>query len=222
VVLIIVSVLLGGILLPLNAQQDIRLQAEAETAMNEARDAIVGFAQINGRLPCPTFNPTGNGKEDCTGNPFGFLPWGELGVRQTDPWGRVYRYRVSTTFMTVPPPITTATAGDLKIQTRQGVALIDLTNDAAPRDVVFVILSHGKNGIYGTNGNGSPAPADPVGFLNPDEDTNAGTLANLASTVFVSRPPSPEGAPTIGAFDDLVVWVPRSLMINRLVAAGKL
>lgn len=221
VVLIIVSLLLGGLLLPLSAQQDIRQQAEAEKQLAEARDALVGFAQINGRLPCPASNAVGNGKEDCAGAVFGFLPWGEIGVRPTDPWGHLIRYRVSTAFKTTVPPVDTSTLAELKIQTRQGTALIDLTNDA-PRDVAFVIVSHGKNGYYGTNNDGSAGPADPGGINNPDEDGNATALVSAGSTVFISRTPTPEDAPTIGGFDDLVVWMPRTLLINRLVAAGKI
>jgi hypothetical protein len=190
--------------------------------LNEARDALIGFAQINGRLPCPANNALGNGKEVCGGNDFGFLPWGELGVAPTDPWGRMIRYRVSASFRTLVPPITTATAADLKIQTRQGIALVDLTNDSAPRDVAFVILSHGKNGYSGTNSNGTAGPAEPLGLNNPDEDTNAAALNAVGNTVFVSRTPTPDDAATIGGFDDLVVWVPRSLLINRMIAAGRL
>lgn len=221
VVLVIVALLLGGLLLPITAQQDIRQQADAERQLNETRDALIGFAQINGRLPCPATNAVGNGKENCAGPDYGFVPWGEIGVRPTDPWGRMIRYRVSNAFRTAAPPITTATVPDLKIQTRQGNVLTDLTNDA-PRDVVFVIVSHGKNGYYGTNADGSAGPPDPAGVTNPDEDTNAGALAGAASTIFVSRTPTPEDAAVIGGFDDLVVWVPRSLLINRMVAAGKL
>jgi prepilin-type N-terminal cleavage/methylation domain-containing protein len=221
IVLVIVSLLLGGLLLPLSAQQDIRQQAEADKQLAEARDALVGFAQINGRLPCPASNAVGNGKEDCAGAVYGFLPWGEIGVRPTDPWGHLIRYRVSTDFKTLVPPVGTSTTAELKIQTRQGTALTDLTNEA-PRDVAFVIVSHGKNGYYGTNTDASAGPPDPVGINNPDEDSNAATLANVGSTIFVSRTPTHEDAPTIGGFDDLVVWMPRSLLINRLVAAGRI
>jgi len=222
VVLVIVALLLGGLLLPLSAQQDIRQQVDAEKRLNEVRDALIGFAQINGRLPCPAMNPVGNGKEVCGGNDFGFLPWGELGVAPTDPWGRMIRYRVSASFRTLIPPITTATAADLKIQTRQGTVLTDLTNDSAPRDVAFVILSHGKNGFFGIDNNGNPGPTEPPGLNNPDEDTNAAALTAVGNTTFVSRTPTPEDAATIGGFDDIVVWVPRSLLINRMIAAGRL
>lgn len=237
IVMVIVALLLGGLLLPLSAQQDIRQQTEAEKHLTEVRDSLVGYAQINARLPCPAISAT-DGRENRDGvtlqcaSLFGFVPWTDLGIRPTDPWGHTIRYRVSRDFAesgtagTLPVlsagPTPPATAAQLKIVGRNPAGSIhDLTNDA-PREVVFVLLSHGKNGYYGTNADGSAGPADPAGLNNPDEDLNANSLANAASTVFVSRTPTPGEAPTIGGFDDQVVWVPRSLLINRLVAAGKL
>jgi hypothetical protein len=132
-----------------------------------------------------------------------------LGVRSIDTWGRLIRYRVSCNFTKLNTPITAASTAELTIQ-----------NQTNANDVVFVILSHGKNGYHGTNSDGVVLP-DPGGVNNPDEDINASALANQANTVFVSRTASPETAPA-GGFDDLLVWVPRTLLINRLVAAGKI
>lgn len=219
VVLVIVALLLGGMLIPLTAQQDIRQQADAEKQLTETRDALIGYAQINGRLPCPASAPAGTGQEDCAAGNVGFVPWAEIGVQPSDPWGRMIRYRVSAAFRSSPPTFSANTPADLKIQTRQGTALVDLTNDAAPsRSVVFVLVSHGKNGYHALNRDGSNGPSEPAGLNNPDEDTNA----NAASTSFVSRTPTPAAAAIVGEFDDLVVWVPNTLLINRLVAAGKL
>lgn len=219
IVMVIVALLLGGLLLPLSAQQDIRQQSEAEKQLAEIRDALIGYAQINGRLPCPASNPAGTGQEDCAAGNVGFVPWAEIGVQPADPWGRMIRYRVSAAFRSNPPTFSASTPADLKIQTRQGTALADLTNDAAPnRSVVFVLISHGKNGYHALNRDGSSGPSDPAGLNNPDEDTNASTT----STSFVSRTPTPATAATVGEFDDLVVWVPNTLLINRLVAAGKI
>ena len=53
VVMIIVALLLGGMLMPLSAQQDSRYRADTDTALNDIREALIGFAVVNGRLPCP-------------------------------------------------------------------------------------------------------------------------------------------------------------------------
>lgn len=210
IVMVIVALLLGGLLLPLSAQQDIRQQSDTEKQLNEIRDALIGYAQINGHLPFPAVsfsNGTERNPAACTNQLYGFIPWSALGVRPTDTWGRLIRYRVSCNFTKLNLPVTTASTAELTVQ--------NLTN---VNDVVFVILSHGKNGYHGTSPDNAVLPG---GANNPDEDTNANALANQGSTVFVSRTATPDTAPS-GGFDDLVVWVPRTLLINRLVAAGKL
>ncbi len=52
-VLFIVTLLIGGMLLPLSAQTEIRGRQETDRALANIRDALIGFAIVNGRLPCP-------------------------------------------------------------------------------------------------------------------------------------------------------------------------
>ena len=230
IVMVIVALLLGGLLVPLSAQQDVRQLAETEKQLAETRDALVGYAQINGRLPCPASNQNGKENRDAgtlqCATLFGFLPWVDLGVRPSDPWGRLISYRVSSAFSQsgtngTYPVLTTLSAAQLKIQGHNtDNSYPDLTNDA-PREVVFVVLSHGKNGYHGTNTDGSAGPAD-TGITNPDEDINRNAVTAIANTIFISRTFTPNGAPTVGAFDDQLLWVPRSVLINRLITAGKI
>ncbi|HAN55905.1 MAG TPA: hypothetical protein DCQ77_06830, partial [Betaproteobacteria bacterium] len=98
IVLFIVSLLLGGMLLPLAAQQDMRNQGDTQKQLTEAREALLGFAIANGRLPCPA-SAGSNGVESpataatattgvpCT-NPYdGFLPAVTLGLAPIDAQG---------------------------------------------------------------------------------------------------------------------------------------
>jgi hypothetical protein len=74
--------------------------------MDEVIEAILGFAQVNGRLPCPA-QPDDAGIEDINGggcNSYaGFVPVNTLGLDGrfnedsllTDPWGNPYRYYVT-------------------------------------------------------------------------------------------------------------------------------
>lgn len=62
IVMFIVALLLGGMLLPLSAQQDVRAQQETEKTQSDIRDALLGFAMANDRLPCPA-SSTSNGVE---------------------------------------------------------------------------------------------------------------------------------------------------------------
>ncbi|HEY6898211.1 MAG TPA: type II secretion system protein [Rhodocyclaceae bacterium] len=52
-VLVIVALLIGGLAVPLSAQQDNRNRADTDKALSDIREALIGFAVINGRLPCP-------------------------------------------------------------------------------------------------------------------------------------------------------------------------
>src|SRR5205814_4565643 len=49
----IIALLLAGALIPLSTQIDVRNSADTQRNMESIRDAIIGFAQANGRLPCP-------------------------------------------------------------------------------------------------------------------------------------------------------------------------
>jgi prepilin-type N-terminal cleavage/methylation domain-containing protein len=57
VVLVIVALLLGGLLVPLSSQQEIRYRQDTEKVLATARESLIGFVAANGRLPCPA-DPT--------------------------------------------------------------------------------------------------------------------------------------------------------------------
>lgn len=84
VVLVIVSLLLGGLLMPVTAQMEIRGYSQTNTRLAEIKEALIGYAIINGRLPCPA-TATSNGLESfCpTGTPTGACVGAETTVVQT-------------------------------------------------------------------------------------------------------------------------------------------
>lgn len=57
VVLVIIGLLLGGLLVPLSTQRDIDYSKATDKSLADIREALIGFAVINGRLPCPA-DPT--------------------------------------------------------------------------------------------------------------------------------------------------------------------
>ena len=118
VALAIIALLLAGALIPLSTQIDVRNSADTKRSMDSIRDAIIGFAQANGRLPCPAnggtpagtvdtttwATPVGAGAEQWDPNNnrcyivFGVVPWTTLGASETDAWGRRLSYRVAPAF----------------------------------------------------------------------------------------------------------------------------
>jgi prepilin-type N-terminal cleavage/methylation domain-containing protein len=53
IVLLVVAILLGYTVAMFPIQQELKQYREADREMNEIINQLVGFAQINGRLPCP-------------------------------------------------------------------------------------------------------------------------------------------------------------------------
>src|SRR3981081_2186410 len=53
VAVVILALLLFGAMVPFSAQVDIRSVADTRRTMDAIKEAIVGFALANGRLPCP-------------------------------------------------------------------------------------------------------------------------------------------------------------------------
>src|SRR3546814_18113644 len=63
VVVVILGLVLGALLLPLQAQRNQVFQSQTETTLETARRALLGFAKVNGRLPCPSTERGRVGKE---------------------------------------------------------------------------------------------------------------------------------------------------------------
>jgi type II secretory pathway pseudopilin PulG len=53
IVFMIVALLIGGTVLTLSAQNEAREISDTQRTLEQAREAIIGFALRNGRLPCP-------------------------------------------------------------------------------------------------------------------------------------------------------------------------
>ncbi|HEV7816108.1 MAG TPA: hypothetical protein VGP06_13540, partial [Janthinobacterium sp.] len=104
VLLILLTLIgLGAATLLINAMGNNHVQALRERktldALAQAREALIGFATLHGRLPRPAASasdglemaaPCGS-EESCTG----FLPWVALGVEGADAWGKRLRYSVT-------------------------------------------------------------------------------------------------------------------------------
>lgn len=123
VVVAIVALLVGGVLMTLAAQNSVREVRDTTRTLEIAREALLGFAVANGRLPCPAPAPPAPATAPgpfaqeafvapgaappatdlrCVSDE-GFLPAITLGVGPTDrygylldAWGNPVRYAVST------------------------------------------------------------------------------------------------------------------------------
>ena len=226
-VLIIVTLLLGGLLVPFATQVEQKRIAETNKALEEIKEALMGFAVSHSAsggtprpyLPCP--DTSGDGLEDrdpTTGDclqSFGNLPWATLGNTPTDAWGNRFHYSVTNDFSNSINGFGLGTFGALTVC--ENAKSNTVTNCAIriATTIPALVLSYGKNGYSALNAGGSvnqqPTSADEIENTQADPD----------STFYVSRVITPVGAP-VGEFDDLVVWLSPNVLFNRMVAAGRL
>jgi prepilin-type N-terminal cleavage/methylation domain-containing protein len=217
IVLVIVGLMIGGLVTPLTVQLEQRKVAETQKALDDAREALTGFAIRYGYLPCPAISAM-NGLEDRSGSRCteekraGFLPWATLGLGKSDSWNNLFRYSVTPAFSDSEQQFGLGTPRDISIATRDGGPLAQAT---AINDIPAVIMSHGKNGFGATSAQGQRRMAQ-------SEAGNLDERNNIASdTLFISRAGS-TGLQAGGSFDDMVVWLSPNILFNRMVTAQRL
>jgi prepilin-type N-terminal cleavage/methylation domain-containing protein len=253
IVVFIIGILLGGVVLTLEAQTAARNVTETQRRIEMAREAIIGFAIQNGRLPCPAtdtsggveaLDPGAGGLSDaqygkCTVWD-GLLPAATLGLAPTDAQGFLVdawsltdltsnriRYAVTDVLSPMASPAQYAYTGKDALQKSWYSVPPDLVicpsaPTAAPATscntgvptfrAAAVVYSLGKNasvavglGRAGFEGSGASA----------DEKEN---FNNASPKAFVAHGPVPEGA---NEFDDIVMWIPAGVLVNRMVSAGR-
>lgn len=223
VVLLIITLLLTGLVPTISSQIEMRQTNETRKQLSEIQQALIGFAVMNDRLPCPATTTSGGLEAStvpgtCTLANGGFVPAATLGLAPTDSqglvvdaWNNPIRYAVTST-----GPNAFTTAGGMKtIWTTVGV--LDLQVCSTSTGITATACAAGtslsSNGIpaiiFSTGKNGGMAAT------NPDEAANIHAGATAANKTFVSHD-------FTTTYDDLVVWISPNTLFNRMVAAGKL
>jgi type II secretory pathway pseudopilin PulG len=196
------------------------------------------YTMIRHYLPCPdktsafgvATNFPNDGKEDRNGAACevqeGNLPWVDLGVGRTDAWGNHLHYSVTdnatTTFSDKSSGFTSASSGDKIVCNSSSCATIVASQLPA------VILSYGKNGKGALHED--PLATQQAAPNSDDERENIDMRTTADPTCckpggsgtndhFVSHSSS-EASATTSEFDDLVVWLPSSVLVSRVCPAG--
>lgn len=216
IVLVIIGLLLGGLLTPLAAQKEAQRRSDNAELLNEAKQALSGYAIVHGRLPCPDTDPlnsaTSGQENPCAQDNakpyYGRLPWVTLGIEaEYDPWGdgtatHTIRYAVHGAYV---GPFaldaeSLASAGGRTLEIHTGSADCGSSNNKVATNVPAVVWSTAKNDYTLP-----PASADEIRNATNDD-------------CFVSRPPS---SGSLGSFDDQLVWVSPAILFNRMISAGQ-
>jgi prepilin-type N-terminal cleavage/methylation domain-containing protein len=239
VALVVISAVLGSILVPLTTQVEQRKIGDTQRTLDQAMEALLGFAASNGRLPCPA-SATSNGIEDPVGggncnHPFdGFFPAATLGLSPTDAqgylvdaWGLTQnriRYAVSNNSSACSNNVFTTTGGMKSCWS-------STTNPSITAGTLTPTLNvcSTATGIASNNcaagavlANTAPAVIFSLGKNAATGGTGADEAENLdGDRAFVWHTPSGTNAPN-GEFDDIMVWMSPNILYSWMIRAGQL
>lgn len=230
VALVIVGLLLAGLLGPLSTRVEQAQRQKTTELSEEVKEALLGFVAIHGYLPCPTTEQDPNNSNyglAATSCPpasltdDAILPWATLGVSPTDAWGRprtqasdpwagYWRYRVDRNFANPALPITLCTpfsqSDALEVEDPRGHLM---TASGLPAPSIC------------------PPPPPPVPGERPvaiiysaakDADLD-GKDEDGQNVTYNSRYTAGDYS---AGFDDMVIWIGRPLLFNRMIASGQL
>jgi prepilin-type N-terminal cleavage/methylation domain-containing protein len=249
VVLAIVGFLLLMGMYTLSAQTDQRAREDTQRRLEAAREALLGYAVANGRLPCPAA-PSATGVESiaagtCTNAYDGYLPAITLGFEPVDgsgyaldAWNNPIRYAVATqdvvscagTPILQPHFINKSNLkqNGMSCQPNSTEMIICKSSVASPAPTAGNCQGAGSNSV--TNQSVLVAIVFSAGknyALAPTAAlaTAAGKFdeaENLdGDRIFISHIPAPQGA-TGGEYDDMMVWISVGQFYGRLATAGVL
>ena len=242
IVLFIIALILGGLLTPLATKLELEERKRTSEKLEEIRSSLLGFAIVNGHLPCPDcpdttsgncnlvstglgadkigdgiedglYNPGPTASNDRSTNPFnscatteGNLPWVTLGVDEFDSWENHFTYHVTDSFADDNDGTgcgTPATNVSFEICSTGNINVNDGTGASVAQNVPAVVVSFGKN----VSETGNPSSASEIENQNGD-------------TTFIQK----DYVTSSGTdeFDDLLMWLPSSSLIYRMVQAERL
>jgi prepilin-type N-terminal cleavage/methylation domain-containing protein len=232
IVLMIIGTLMSGVLVAVGQSMRNTRITDAKAQLREIEEALYGYAQAYGRLPCPATNVsdglsstvTNDITGDCT-HWHGFVPISTLGLYGPvntdgllmDPWQNPVRYSVAPLQYSGQTAFTNATSlgalfdaaalsstNMLRVCYHDDCLVDEIHSDIVPA----LVFSMGDNW---------------ASYTSDDEIMNAGsttlgTYAIKPSTDrdFVNTTYSEEN------FDDQIVWLSPYVLFNRLINAGKL
>lgn len=252
IAIFIITLLLGSILVPLGTQVENRNLDNTQRILDQAREALLGYAAAYGYFPCPA-SATSNGLEAPTPHPaagacalavsgtnvyHGFLPAATLGFTPTDAngyavdaWQNRIRYAVSSVSVNSTSNCT-ATAIARPFTSTNGMRSAGMSCVAAATNLLYVCNS--GTGVTGTNCNTAVALASSVPVVIWSVGPNAATTGG--TSVDEAQNPNPTAgysgdrifvsktrSNVAGSeFDDIVTWIGAATVFNRLIAAGQL
>jgi prepilin-type N-terminal cleavage/methylation domain-containing protein len=251
VVLLVLTLLLGGLLVPLSTQVEQRKVSDTLKILEDAKETLLGFAVANGRLPCPASSTSKGLESFCVdGNPLnacvpttapqshgrcsnfydGFFPAASLGFTPVDEsgfaldgWGLTQnRIRYAVA--------NKVSATDYPFTQPDGMKNVTMST-ISTADLLYVCGSapsvlNSCGGTPNTLTNKAVVVVYSVG-------KNAATGGTGTDESVNANPNNPsktnpvfvshtQSAAVGNEFDDIVTWLSPNILFNRMVAAGRL
>jgi type II secretory pathway pseudopilin PulG len=249
IVLLVVTLMLSSLLYTLSAQTEQRNFEDTRRRLEQARELVLAFAIVNGRLPCPArANSAGvevrNAAGECKdaanvedyygGTPGGvvggLLPAVTIGFPTVDAagfaidaWQNRIRYAVAKTIINCSGTTTLPHFENATWLKGNGIS-------CQPSDL---LICKSATGITGTTCGGGANQIMSQNLVvaiifstGKNATTTGGTGADEAANlngdpIFVFHPPAPGGAAN-GEFDDQFTWITVGELYGKLIAAGVL
>lgn len=247
-VLMIVTLLLGGLVPTISAQMEAQRISETRRQMSEIRDALLGFAVINGRLPCPAqaslaTGTTNAGREATAGNSCSCQTLSGSTNTIANSTSGIACNNTSVTgvlpWATLGLPETDAwnRRFTYRVTTRFADQIVAGTTDCTPAVIAptassFALCSPGTPDVLVASGSTNYVATDvPAIFVSHGKNGNGAYISDGTQLAIGSNADEIENSDNnlsfvshefTSEFDDLVVWVPPGVLFNRMVAAGKL
>ena len=237
IVLVILGFVLTALLLPLRAQREQAAQLQTLSTLETAKQALLGFAQANGRLPCPAIAGSGvaapNASGPCT-QQVGFLPATTLGLQPVnaqgfaiDAWNNPIRYAVTqsdvniTTGVATLNPVFTTSSGvsnaGIANLSQSASLRVCASSSTFPTTCSAPPVSSENNYLI----NNAVVVIFSIGATGTEGAGSADETENLdTDAVFVGRDISLAAAPN--EFDHLVTWISPYVLYNAMIQAGQL
>ena len=236
-VLLIIGLLLGGLVPLISGQVEQRRNSETRKQLDEIKEALIGYAIINGRLPC-SYDPAASsvaGTESfasgahnaadgvCSNFYGGYLPAATLGLTGinssgyvVDAWGNPIRYAVTlwNDVYTKTNGLSSTGISSLPDSSSTSYLLVCSTSTG----IVTSPPSCGATGTSLTSNPGVPVIIFSTGKNGAQGGaTSSDEAENVAGKrIFISHDFVQNG------FDDIVIWISPNTLINRMVTAGRL
>ncbi|WP_353570166.1 type II secretion system protein [Candidatus Albibeggiatoa sp. nov. BB20] len=198
IVILVLSLILASTAQFLRVQSEYKALKATDKQLQVIREALLGFATLENRLPCPAADENGQA-ETTLCDAEGYLPWVDLAIDGRDAWGNIFRYRIDKNFASdIPDDV--QTYSNLKIKNVAGTIDWTVANSSATckKNASTIVVCSRVVAIFFS-----------VGANKHADSRNTGGDATYAYDEYSDD------------FDDRLLWLGVSDLVGGMLRVGK-